>query len=167
MKSMMTFKLASGLLLLGLIATPVLAQQTSESATPTHAASRAAKRIDAVKQRITELHSALKITTAQSPQWNALAQVMQDNAEATGKRMHQLKSAATTMNAQQNMQAYAELAQEHATNMQKLSAAFTALYDVLSDDQKATADTLFQHKTTMRHKAKHRAPATSSDAVIN
>lgn len=173
MKSILISKLAPMLLLLGLIATPVLAQQPSTTGTaaapasPNTHTSRKAKRIDAVKQRIAQLHSELKITDQQSTQWNALAQAMRDNAREAGMRMHQLKKSSLTMNAQQNMQAYAELAQEHATNMQKLSVAFTTLYNVLSVDQKKTADILFQHRS-MHHRGKHKPkPSKPAGASAN
>jgi len=157
MNNILIKKMTPMFLLLGLIATPVLAQQPDTAGVASASANshlnHKAKRINAVEQRISQLHGDLKITEHQSPQWNALAQAMRDNAREMGKQMHKLRGAVASMNAQQNMQAYAELAQEHATRLQKLSAAFTALYNVLSPDQKKTADILFQHKN-MHHKGK-------------
>jgi Domain of Unknown Function (DUF1520). len=46
------------------------------------------KRADAVEQRISDLHTQLKITDAQSKQWDAFAQTMRDNAMKTSQAFH-------------------------------------------------------------------------------
>lgn len=50
------------------------------------------------------------------------------------------------MSAEQNMQSYAELVRAYADNIAKLATAFSALYNVLSDQQKQLADTLFRQQ---------------------
>ena len=44
------------------------------------------------------------------------------------------------MTAAANMQSYAQVAKDHAQDMQKLVPVFQALYDTMSDNQKRTAD---------------------------
>lgn len=99
-----------------------------------------------VEQTINSLQSELKITSAQMPQWNAFAQVMRDNAASTDTSFSQRAGAVPSMNAEQNMQSYAALVHAYADNVGKLAAAFAALYDVLSDQQKQLADTLFRQQ---------------------
>src|ERR1700722_13750637 len=58
--------------------TPSTTQPAASASATTHA-----KRspVDRVEARITQLHRQLKITAAQQSQWDALAQVMRDNAQ--------------------------------------------------------------------------------------
>jgi hypothetical protein len=56
------------------------------------------------------------------------------------------------------MQSYAQLSQQHAEDMQKLSAAFQTLYDSMSPDQKQNADAVFRGRAT---RAAHRRGTSS------
>ena len=98
-----------------------------------------------VEQRIRQLHGQLGITPAQQPQWEQFAQVMRDNAaqisQASADRIARVKA----LNAADNMQSYAQLAQVHATDMQKLASAFQSLYASFPEAQKQVADSVF-HK---------------------
>jgi periplasmic protein CpxP/Spy len=64
-----------------------------------------------VKVRIKELHKRLKITNAQSAQWDALAQVMRDNAQAMVDLQKQRAENAKSMNAVDVVKSYAEVIQ--------------------------------------------------------
>lgn len=97
-----------------------------------------------VQETINSLQAELKITDAQMPQWNAFAEVMRDNAASTDTSFNQRAGAVSSMNAEQNMQSYAELVRAYADNVGKLATAFAAVYDVMSDQQKQLADKLFQ-----------------------
>ena len=87
----------------------------------------------------------LKITAAQTDQWNAVAGAMRDNAKTMSDLMEKRKAAAPNASAVDDLQAYQEMAQAHADGLKQLVPAFQALYAALSDDQKKTADKLFQH----------------------
>jgi periplasmic protein CpxP/Spy len=102
----------------------------------------------AADQRIQALRTELHIADAQLPQWNAFAQVMRDNATKTDALFRQRASAATNMNALDNMKSYADIARAYADNTQALATAFEALYGVLTVQQKQTIDTLFRQDAT-------------------
>ncbi len=98
----------------------------------------------AVEARIKELHKKLKITNAQSAQWDALAQVMRDNAQAMADLQKQRAENAKSMNAVDVVKSYAEVIQAHEDGMKKFIPAFEALYNSLSDAQKKIADSMFR-----------------------
>jgi Skp family chaperone for outer membrane proteins len=107
---------------------------------------------DQVEEHITKLHTELKITPAQQPQWDPFAQVMRDNARDMDQSLQQRGTTLATMSAVDDMQSYAQVAQQHAQDMQKLSAAFQTLYASMSDDQKKNADMVFRARVAQ---AKH------------
>ena len=98
-----------------------------------------AERVDA---RIKSLHDRLKITAAQEPQWNAVAQVMRENAQSMDQVIQQ-RHQTQDMTAVDDLKAYQAIAQAHLQNVQKLLPAFQALYDTLSPEQKNAADDAF------------------------
>jgi protein CpxP len=144
-----------------LTAAPVWAQQTTPPATqptaptgttheaaPRTAAQKPGESVEAlVEQRITELHSRLHITPAQSQQWDQFAQVMRDNAKQLDQLYQARAQKFATMTAVDNMQSFANIEQTRAQDVQKLVPAFQALYASLSDQQKKTADQLFRSYT--------------------
>jgi protein CpxP len=97
-----------------------------------------------VERHIKELHSQLKITPAEEPQWNEFAEVMRANARDMDQAFMQRAQQYAAMNAVQNMQSYEQLAQEHAQHVQKLLPAFQKLYDAMPDQQKRLADQVFR-----------------------
>jgi protein CpxP len=107
-----------------------------------------------VQQHNKELHDQLGITPQQQPQWDQFTQVTRDNAEDMQQAFADRGAKIATMNAAENMQSYAALAQVHAANMQKLATAFQSLYSTLTPEQKQTADRLFRNRTE-RAVAKH------------
>ncbi|GGA45038.1 Spy/CpxP family protein refolding chaperone [Dyella nitratireducens] len=122
------------------------ASAASSATAPTAKKSHMQKRMDEVEQQISDLHEELGITDAESSQWDAYAQVMRDNAQNTGKALHERHQQMESMNADDSMKSYAKIAQLNADNMQKLSSAFSSLYAVLSPEQKQTADELFKNR---------------------
>jgi hypothetical protein len=145
--------------LLGAIAAATIAC-TSALVVPAMAAdtapttqSRAKTGIDPVEAQVTRLHDQLHITAAQTEQFNALAQVMRDNRTSHAEQVKEKRQNEANMTALEDMQAYAEIAQNHADGAKKLATAFETLYSSLSDDQKKAADEAFrQHKRrVMRH----------------
>jgi protein CpxP len=108
-----------------------------------------------VEQRIKDLHAKLHISPEQQPQWDGFAQVMRDNAHDMEQAFQQRVKTMPNMNAPENMQSYAEMAMNHAQDMQKLVPAFQSVWDVLTDSQRQVADQVFRddgHRgKAMRH----------------
>jgi protein CpxP len=98
-----------------------------------------------VEQRITSLHTALKITPAEETDWNSVAQAMRENAAAMQKVVAEKSTQAPqSMNAVQDMQAYEKLAQTHVDGLKNLISSFDTLYNSMPDPQKKVADQVFQ-----------------------
>lgn len=136
------------------------APATAATATATTAIAPLPKDIEArVEQHIKALHDELGITAAEQPQWDQFAQVMRDNAAQMSQQFGIRASKLESMDAAENMQSYAQVAQVHATNMQKLASAFQALYTTFPDQQRQTADSVFRasggHSPTQPHHPKH------------
>jgi len=136
---------------LAMIAMPValplgaLAQTTPTAKTHTPNVTSVLKNSSAnVEAHITLLHKELQITPAEEPQWTAFAQVMRDNAAQMDAAFSQRGQAFETMNAVQDMQSYAQVAQVQSDNMQKLSAAFQTLYGSFPPAQQKVADGVFR-----------------------
>jgi LTXXQ motif family protein len=163
------------MLSLAMFAGAAMAQQASPASAASSAAAPAAmkthaqRRADAVEQRINDMHTQLKITDAQSTQWDAYAQTMRDNASKASSAFHDRAAKMASMNADDVMKSYAALAQMHADDMQKLSSAWSALYAVLSPEQKQTADALFHNRSvgphSMGRKHKSGKPASASSSA--
>ena len=93
-----------------------------------------------LEHRLTRLHTELGITPAQEPLWSQYAAVAQSNAQDMGALMTRRQADIATMTAIQNMQSMTAIAAQHASNMQRLNTAFSALYGALSPDQRLKAD---------------------------
>jgi len=137
-------------LLLPVVAQPIGAfAQTSvgePSATPRPkaAAPEPASVTERVEQHIAHLYVQLHITSAQQAQWDQFAQVLRDNAKDMNQTLERRGASFASMNAAETMQSYAQIAQQHAQDTQKLATAFQALYGSMSDDQKKNADVVFR-----------------------
>ena len=123
----------------------IQAQSQAPGTVPPTTASRPAapgQRDVRVQQQLHDLYARLRITAAQQPQWDAFAHTLQANAE----HMHDLWASRPTgtVSALEDMRNYAQMAQAHAEDMQRLVAAFTPLYMSLSPEQKTAADQVFQ-----------------------
>lgn len=141
----------------------ILAQEASSQATPAPApeesASTAAKAnatVDAhVEARIKAMRKKLRITSAQKTQWNAVAQVMRDNAHALADLREEGAEQTKSMTAIDQLNSYAAITDAQAAGIHKFIPAFQALYDTMSDAQKKTADALFRSRAraaARRHK---------------
>ncbi|HVB81157.1 MAG TPA: Spy/CpxP family protein refolding chaperone [Candidatus Binataceae bacterium] len=130
----------------------VLAQAAPSEATaapaPEESAATEAKANAAVDTKveahIKALRGKLHITSAQETQWNALAQVMRDNAHAMANLREEATEQAKSMSAVDHLKAYAAITDAQAAGVHKFLPAFEALYDTMSDAQKKTADALFR-----------------------
>jgi hypothetical protein len=117
-------------------------------ASPPTAPAPAAKMAPAnhVEARIGSLHDALRITSAQEPQWQAVAGVMRDNAKTTGALIKERVAKAKTMTAVDDLHSYEAIANAHAAGLKTLTASFETLYASLSDAQKKSADAAFRRR---------------------
>jgi len=117
--------------------------QASPAPTP---AANAAPANSHVEARIKSLHKALQITAAQEPQWQAVADVMRDNAKTIGALIEEREAKAKTMTAVEDLLAYEAIVDAHAAGVKKLMTAFETLYASLSDAQKKKADAEFRRR---------------------
>ena len=116
------------------------------NATPSAMAKSDAKRDDAVEHHITDLHAKLKITPAEESQWKEVAETMRDNAKDMDKAIDKRSASLANATAVDDLNAYADIAQAHATGVKKLAKSFSGLYSIMSDDQKKEADEIFGHR---------------------
>lgn len=77
---------------------------------------------------------------------------MRDNAGTMDSLRQARTSQANSMTAVDDLKSYSQIADAHADGIRKLTPAFQALYDSMSDVQKKNADLIFQ--TDHHHAAK-------------
>ncbi|MFZ2064003.1 MAG: Spy/CpxP family protein refolding chaperone [Candidatus Binatus sp.] len=135
------------------LATPVFAASESMTTSKTSAASAKQEMaatspedhgVASVEARIRDLHSRLHITEAQKTQWDNLARVMRENAQAMVELKKQRAADAKSMTAVDVVKSYSEVIQAHEDGMKKFVPAFEDLYNSLSDSQKKIADSMFR-----------------------
>ncbi len=122
----------------------IVAQAASPEAMASPASEPAADA--SVEARIKHLHKKLHITKAQQPQWDNLAQVMRDNAQAMRDLQKQRAANAQSMNAVEVVKSYESVIEAHEEGMKKFIPAFEALYNSLSDAQKKIVDSMFRSR---------------------
>jgi protein CpxP len=148
------------------------AQSSAPAATPASASSpaaHAAAREARVEERIADLHSKLKITSAQDEQWNKFADVMRENGHAIRTLYQQRMAQGPNTSALDDMKQYEQITQAQADGTKRLVDAFEPLYTSLSPEQKKLADANFHQS---RGPGAHRGPrphkggaAAASDAA--
>jgi len=110
---------------------------------------------ETVEQRITNLHTALKITPDEEANWTSVAQAMRDNAAATEKlAAERTAQAPQNMTALDDLKTYEKFAQAHVDGLKNLTSSFETLYKSMPDPQKKVADRVFQsshHHGDMAH----------------
>ena len=100
---------------------------------------------ESIEQRITNLHTALKITPDQEPKWKNVAQSMRDNSTAMQKlSAEKTMQAPQTMTAVEDLKTYEKFAQVHVNGLKSLTSSFEALYKSMPDSQKKVADQVFR-----------------------
>lgn len=102
--------------------------------------------IATVEARIKDLHTKLHITAAQQPQWDALALVMRDNAQAMVDLEKNRTADSQSMNAVAVVKSYESVIEAHEDGMKKFVPPFEVLYNSMSDAQKKTADSMFRNR---------------------
>ena len=128
------------------LASPVFAGSTQSPAQQAMAAPADSSAMTPVEARIKTLHKQLHITEVQKPQWDALATVMRDNAQAMVDLQKKRASDAQSMSAVEVIKSYESVIEAHESGMKKFVPPFEALYNTMSDAQKKTADSLFRNR---------------------
>jgi len=96
-----------------------------------------------IEGRIAFLKAELKITDTQTPLFERVAQAMRDNAKAMSDAYQRHRADRDKpRSAVESLQARVSAGQSRIEQAQRFLAAFTPLYDSLSDEQKKTADEL-------------------------
>jgi len=128
------------------LASPVFAGSTQSPAQQAMAAPADSSAMTPVEARIKTLHKQLHITEVQKPQWDALATVMRDNAQAMVDLQKKRASDAQSMSAVEVIKSYESVIEAHESGMKKFVPPFEALYNTMSDAQKKSADSLFRNR---------------------
>ena len=110
--------------------------------------------VEHTEARIKELQGALKITEEQEPLWSNLTLVMRDNAKNMDTLTKDRAESSKTMNAVERMKFHSQITEARSDQLKKFIPPFEALYATMSDDQKKTADTLFQTGKHGKHRMK-------------
>jgi LTXXQ motif family protein len=101
-----------------------------------------------VEGRIAFLKTELKITEAQSPQWNQFAEALRSNArrmnEMRGMMSGTMSQGGATMSAPERLERMETMMTGMLESVRTTKAALTPLYDVLTDEQKKLADDLIR-----------------------
>ena len=122
--------------------------QASPSTANSGTAANSAGGSSTVEARIKSLHDQLKITPAQEPQWNAVAQAMRDSAKNTGALISDRAKKTKSMTAIEDLHTYRAILKTHLDGIDQLTTAFEALYASMPDAQKKIADTVFSRRPT-------------------
>jgi periplasmic protein CpxP/Spy len=93
-----------------------------------------------VETNIAELHQRLQISAAQEPQFEALANIMRQNA----RTMSSAAAPPSNPNAVEGLRLAIQYGQEEINGMRRLLPALQALYTSLSPAQRQTADMIFR-----------------------
>jgi len=135
--------------LVGLVATLGAAGSVEARLTPSayHHRHDADFQRETIDQRISTLHSALKITPDQESQWSAVADVMRTNDAAMRDLIASTKaerSGSTSVSALDQLRTYERFNRAHLDGVKTLLSSFEALYTAMPDTQKAVADHVFE-----------------------
>ena len=97
-----------------------------------------------VEGRLAFLKTELKITDAQLPLWNAVADAIRANAKSTSEMMSGAKmgSSQTTATLPEKLALREKMMTAHLEALRRLKTAVDPLYAALSEEQKKTADEL-------------------------
>jgi len=134
-----------------------LANANHSIAAPSAKTSPAVERLSAVdhaEARIKELQGSLKITGVQEKLWNNLTQVMRENAKEMDALTKDMRENSKTMNAVEHMKYHSQIMEAHLSEVKKFIPPFEELYTSMSDEQKKSADTIFQKGVMEKHKKK-------------
>jgi LTXXQ motif family protein len=95
-----------------------------------------------VEGRLAFLKTELKITDAQLPLWNAVADAIRANAKSMGVMSDGMMGSSQTAALPEKLALREKMMTAHLEALHRLKAAVDPLYAALSDEQKKTADEL-------------------------
>jgi hypothetical protein len=95
-----------------------------------------------VEGRIAFLKAELKITDAQTPQWNRFADVLREQAKSMNAMRDQMMKMEEPATLPEQLERREKMMTSHLASMKTLKDAVVPLYASLSDEQKKTADEL-------------------------
>ena len=95
-----------------------------------------------VEGRLAFLKTELKITDAQLPLWNAVADAIRANAKSMGEIPDSMMEGAQTATLPDKLAKREKMMTAHLEALRRFKAAVDPLYAALSDEQKKTADEL-------------------------
>src|SRR5215472_377802 len=95
-----------------------------------------------VEGRLAFLKTELKITDAQLPLWNAVADAIRANAKSMGDMAGGMMGGSQTATVPDKLAMREKMMTAHLEALRKFKAAVDPLYAALSDEQKKTADEL-------------------------
>jgi len=95
-----------------------------------------------VEGRLAFLKTELKITDAQLPLWNSVADAMRANAKSIGDMPGGVMGGSQTATLPDKLAMREKMMTAHLEALRKFKAAVDPLYTALSDEQKKTADEL-------------------------
>ena len=122
---------------------PVWAQTAGGPAATTAASERPSR----IEGRIAFLKAELKVTDAQTAQWNAVANIMRQTDRATRELFGQFRdSRDKPMNAVARLEWRERFASARTDGARSFLAAFRPLYEQMSEDQKRSADELLAQR---------------------
>lgn len=143
----LTTGILSALLIAGTVAIvpPAVAQQPpAPGAAPARERPLPGRHIEG---RIAFMQAELKITPAQQAQWERVAAAMRANATQMNQTAQQMRAQrGQPSNAAERAERRAQMAELHAASAKTFAAAFKPLYESFSDDQKKSADELFERR---------------------
>jgi hypothetical protein len=95
-----------------------------------------------VEGRIAFLKAELKVTDAQQPLWNTVAEAIRSNAKDMAGMPHGMAMMGGSATLPEKLASHEKMMAAHLDGLRKLRTAFDPLYAALSTDQKKTADGL-------------------------
>lgn len=112
----------------------------------------AARAFDRIEGQLAYFRTELRVTDAQSPQWNAFADVVRAQSQTLQRAyMRAMQAAGQPTPAPAQLEFRAALLRAQLDATQAVAAAVAPLYAALSDEQKRTADELMaEHLRDMR-----------------
>jgi protein CpxP len=133
----------SALLGASVIALPLGALAQTAPAPHHHAAAKMKR--ETVEQRISMLHTALKITPGEEANWTPVAQAMRDNEAAMQKLVAERTAQSPhSISAVDDLRTYERFTQAHVSGLKNLISSFETLYHAMPEPQKAVADQVFR-----------------------
>jgi cell pole-organizing protein PopZ len=139
----LVLSLLTALALTGAAGAPAIAQQPPQQP-PARERPLPGRHIEG---RIAFMQAELKITPAQQAHWERVAAAMRANAQQRDQTALQMRARrGQQSSAVERVERRAQMAELQAASAKTFAAAFKPLYESFSDDQKKSADELFERR---------------------